>query len=131
MARIEQVGLSPIINMLFPLMRKTSAAFFKMARFFATASQTHEHEQTRSPENAQAPQDLVELEQIGFGDLLIGGHNDDVLGKHGGVVPIEASFQDDVVVDDAILGMNRRIRDCKVVDAIAERDLARPECLLL
>jgi len=39
----------------------------------------HEHERPRSPENAQAPQDLVELEQIGFGDLLIGGHNDDVV----------------------------------------------------
>jgi hypothetical protein len=44
------------------------------------------------------------------------------VGKYGGIIPVEASFQHNIVIDDAILGMNGRVRDREVVKTVAERD---------
>jgi hypothetical protein len=54
--------------------------------------------------------DLLELVQVGFRHFAIGGQNHQVMGEHRGVVPVEAAFDDRRIVDDAVLGMNRRIR---------------------
>ena len=60
-----------------------------------------------SPEDPKTPLDLIELEQVRFGNLLIRRKNNDVMGENGGVVPVETSFQDQTIVNNAIFGMNR------------------------
>ena len=51
-----------------------------------------------SPEDPQAPEDLVELEQIRFRHPLVRGDDDHVVRKNGRVVPIEAAVQESVAV---------------------------------
>ena len=52
---------------------------------------------------------LLKLVQIRFRYLAIGGQHRQVMGKNRCVVPVETAFDDCRVVDDAVLGMDRRI----------------------
>ncbi len=60
-----------------------------------------------NPVNPEQPQNLAELKAVMMGQRLIPGYDRQVMGKHGGVVPVEASVYEDMIVDDAVFGMNR------------------------
>ena len=51
--------------------------------------------------------DLIKFEQIGFGHVMVGGHHNQIVREHRGVVPVKAAFDDNVLVNHTVFGMYR------------------------
>ena len=73
------------------------------------------------PEGAEGGEDLVGFLEVELGDVVVVEDDQHVVGDDGGVVPVEGAVEDDLAVDDALLGVDRGVGDVAVVDAVDER----------
>ena len=74
------------------------------------------------PNDAETIEDLARFLEIEAGDFAVVHHHHQVVREDGGVVPVEGAIEHDLLVDDALLGVDRRIGHGAVVDALDERD---------
>ena len=74
------------------------------------------------PNHAETFEDLAGFLEIKARRLVVVHHHEQVVGEHRGVVPVETAVEHDVLVDDALFGVDGRIGHGAVVDALDERD---------